>query len=108
MNAFFLPKSETLKIRNFGYWAPSRVYNVNLFTYQQKKTLYINMSRNIYKDPEYAQVISQMVQGREIFMGVGEQDSLESRRMKLKKRDKYWLFKTNIWLMNFHKNGLTS
>jgi len=34
MNAFFLPKSMSCTIRNFGYLAPSRVYNVSVFTYQ--------------------------------------------------------------------------
>jgi len=33
MNAFFLPQTKQFAIRNFGYYEPSRVYNVNLFTY---------------------------------------------------------------------------
>lgn len=89
MNAFFLPKSEKLAIRNFGYWAPSRVYNVSLFTYQQTQTLYMNLGRNVYKDPEYTEVIKQLVQGREIYLGVSDNDELQDRRMRLKKRDQH-------------------
>lgn len=33
MSAFFLAKRQRCTIRNFGYLAPSRVYNVSVFTY---------------------------------------------------------------------------
>lgn len=33
MNAFFMPVTRRFSIRNLGYLAPSRVFNVNHFTY---------------------------------------------------------------------------
>jgi hypothetical protein len=33
MNAFLLTKTKRMTIRNFGYLAPSRVFNVSYFTY---------------------------------------------------------------------------
>jgi len=83
MNAFFLSKTRRMNIRNFGYLAPSRVYNVSCFTYQQQESLYINTSRNVYKDPEYAALLSNIVQGREIYLGMPGQESL-GQKVKLR------------------------
>ena len=72
-----------MNIRNFGYLAPSRVYNVSYFTYQQQENLYINTSRNVYKDPEYAALLSNIVQGREIYVGMPGQESV-GQKVKLR------------------------
>ena len=50
MNAFFAEKTETYAIQGFGYLEPSRVWNVDTFTYQQRDQLYINRSRNVHRE----------------------------------------------------------
>ena len=65
LNAFWMPKQKTLTIRELGYFAPSRIYNVDLAKYQQRETLYINLSRNVYKHPEYESMLRSMMSGKE-------------------------------------------
>lgn len=61
MNAFFLPRVDNFAVRNFGYLQPSRVYNVDLFTYQQKESIYINQSRNVFKAPHHQEIIGHLL-----------------------------------------------
>ena len=83
MNAFFLAKRERFTIRNFGYLAPSRVYNVSAFTYQQQAKLYLNSRRNVFKEAEYAALLSNIAQGREIYLGAPGQEGL-GQKIKLR------------------------
>ena len=48
-------------IRGFGYREPSRVFNVDLFTYQQVENLYINQSRNMFVREDYSDVIDRIL-----------------------------------------------
>lgn len=60
-----IPKTEKLRIQNLGYLSQSRLYNVEFATYQQDRKLYLNLSRNMYKHPEYAEMIKRMFSGQE-------------------------------------------
>jgi hypothetical protein len=61
MNAFFLPQTKKYAIRNFGYYEPSRLFNVNTFSFQQTEKLYINPSRNVYQDENHQEMIRNIV-----------------------------------------------
>ena len=59
-----------MNIRNFGYLKPSRLYNVDTFTYQQKRDLFINFERNMYKHAgggDYSEMVKAIVQGTPIY-----------------------------------------
>ncbi|TNV71922.1 hypothetical protein FGO68_gene17578 [Halteria grandinella] len=65
-NAFWIPKTEKLRIVNLGYLAPSRLYNVESASYMQNRTLYINLHRNLYKHPEYEEIIKRIFMGQQL------------------------------------------
>ena len=49
MSAFMTPKTEKMRIMNFGYLADSRFLNVKSVSYQSGlRHIYINMNRNVF------------------------------------------------------------
>ena len=49
MSAFMTPKTEKMRIMNFGYMADSRLLNVKAVSYQSGlRTIYINLNRNVF------------------------------------------------------------
>ena len=62
-NAFFMPKQKTMKIVDLGYLEPSRIYNLNLAKHKAEHKMYINFKRNMYRHPEYEEIL------RNVFMG---------------------------------------
>eukprot|EP00347_Sterkiella_histriomuscorum_P011810 403371013 len=65
-NAFWIPKKEKLRVVNFGYLAPSRIFNLDMATYQQKSKVYVNLSRNLYKHPEFNEIVQKLLNGQEL------------------------------------------
>ena len=63
MNAFFLPKNEKLRILNFGYLQESRVLNVSVASYEQKRQVYINLDRNSFTEPEFRTIMEKIFTG---------------------------------------------
>jgi len=66
MNAFFLPRTEKMRILNFGYLAESRIHNLDCATYQQERTVYINLDRNAFHHQEHQEVLKRMFSGQEL------------------------------------------
>jgi len=63
-NAFFASKEETYKIQDLGYLEPSRVYNLHLAKHKSTTKMYVNIKRNMYKHPEYQEIIKQVFIGK--------------------------------------------
>ena len=65
-NAFFPVKSEKMRILNFGYMQESRILNVHVASYEQKKSIYINLSRNAFIEEEYKTILERVFTGQEL------------------------------------------
>ena len=68
-------------MRNFGYFAPSRIYNIDYFRYKQRETLYINLERNMYQGDDYKGMLKALVSGKQI-LTTNRVDSLFEAEMK--------------------------
>lgn len=91
-----------MRIVNLGYFAPSRLYNVETASYMQNRTLYINMHRNMYKHPEYEEMIKRIFNGQEItfanvtgfetktFAHTKDEQEVVGKTMKAKKKKQYF------------------
>ena len=86
MNAFFAEKTETYQIRGFGYLEPSRVWNVDTFTYQQRDQLYINRSRNVFVEENYREMVDKVIGGFEIAQKVAPPVSANASGKTKKKK----------------------
>ena len=60
-----MPKTERMRIMNFGYPEDSRLLNVIVASYQQRK-VYINLERNSFANPEYNNMIENILIGKGI------------------------------------------
>ncbi|CDW75092.1 UNKNOWN [Stylonychia lemnae] len=94
-NALWIPKTEKLRIVNFGYFNPSRLYNVDMATYQQKQKIYINLGKNIYKDPEHNEMVKMMLSGKEFDFNsfsvqqVTSKEEVINKIQKIKKKKQF-------------------
>ena len=80
MDAFFVNKTKTFRILNFGSLEPSRLLNVDVATHEDSK-VYINISRNLYSvtlNPEYQVVLEKVLRGQE-FTFVSMSDSNDKK-----------------------------
>ena len=65
MDAFFVNKTQTFRILNFGSLEPSRLLNVDVATHEDRK-VYVNIPRNLYSvslNPEYQVVLEKVLRG---------------------------------------------
>ena len=80
MDAFFVNKTKTFRILNFGSLEPSRLLNVDVATHEDSK-VYINIKRNLYSvtlNPEYQVVLEKVLRGQE-FTFVSMSDSNDKK-----------------------------
>ena len=66
MNAFGLPKTEKMRIINFGYRQESRLLNVDAVKYKSDRHIYINQSRNVFVHQEMNEVLNRVLKGQEL------------------------------------------
>lgn len=66
LNAFFHPKTERLRIKDIGYYQPSRLVNVDYAQYRSKQKLYINLERNILHEPHIKEIVKKILTGTEV------------------------------------------
>ena len=66
MSAWGIPKTEKMRILNFGYMQESRLLNVDVATYQQLRSVYINVDRNAFHHPEHNEIIKRLMSGQEL------------------------------------------
>ena len=90
MNAFFAEKTETYAIQGFGYLEPSRVWNVDTFTYQQRDQLYINRSRNVFANDEYREMVDKVIGGIEVQQKIAPPVKTKRPSAKEKKTRQGW------------------
>ena len=90
MNAFFAEKTETYAIQGFGYLEPSRVWNVDTFTYQQRDQLYINRSRNVFVNDDYKEMVDKVIGGFEIIQKIAPPVKQQKASPKEKKSKQSW------------------
>ena len=63
MNAFFPTHTEKLRILNFCYLQESRILNVSVASYEQKRSIYINLGRNAFVEEEYKNILERVFTG---------------------------------------------
>ena len=70
MNAFGLPKTEKMRIMNFGYRQESRILNVDAVQYQSDRHVYINLNRNVFLHTEMNEMLKRILSGQEITFSI--------------------------------------
>ena len=65
-NAFWFPQTVVFRIKDNGYLAPSRLYNVDVYTNKTTEKIYINKGRNVFKDGEYKNLVHKIIAGHDI------------------------------------------